>query len=103
MKIISLSKVLVFLVATTSAFTPVRVPMSALFIPRTSVASVNCDVECFVPDFDDTSILPESTNLQPGASMIRSCMLTDVDGNSVRLGDKMGPGKSVVVFLRHLG
>ena len=37
------------------------------------------------------------------AAGLRSAVLTDADGNIVRLGEKMGSGTSVVIFLRHLG
>ena len=38
-----------------------------------------------------------------GGKILRNLELTAVDGSSVRLGSQMGPGTSVVVFLRHLG
>ena len=37
------------------------------------------------------------------ADFLRSAALTNSDGQPVQLGDMMGTGKSVVVFLRHLG
>jgi hypothetical protein len=37
------------------------------------------------------------------AESLRSAALTNVDGDVVRLGDVMGEGTSVVVFLRHMG
>jgi len=37
------------------------------------------------------------------ADALRSCTLTDVDGNAVSLGERMGNGTAVLVFLRHLG
>jgi hypothetical protein len=37
------------------------------------------------------------------ARSLRSAVLTNSNGEIVRLGDKMGKGTSVVVFLRHLG
>ena len=37
------------------------------------------------------------------AEMLRSAVLTSADGTKVRLGDEMGEGRAVVVFLRHLG
>jgi len=41
---------------------------------------------------------------QKGAvKSLRSALVTDADGSIVQLGQKMGEGKSVVVFLRHLG
>jgi hypothetical protein len=37
------------------------------------------------------------------AAALRGAALTDARGRPVVLGDRMGPGTSVVVFLRHLG
>jgi hypothetical protein len=37
------------------------------------------------------------------ADLLRSVSVTGADGIQVELGQKMGTGKSVVVFLRHLG
>jgi hypothetical protein len=36
-------------------------------------------------------------------NLLRNLVLTDVNGEVIRLGDKMGGGTSVVIFLRHLG
>jgi hypothetical protein len=49
---------------------------------------------CATPD-----VIPESVT----AKVLRSATLTDANGELVRLGDKMGKGTSIVVFLRHLG
>ena len=38
-----------------------------------------------------------------GANALRKARLTNPHGNRVELGTKMGPGTSIVVFLRHLG
>ena len=60
------------------------------------------DCECDNPE--DTNAMPASLVHQKGSGeLFRSAKVTDVDGNMVRLGDKMGKGKSVVIFLRHLG
>jgi len=37
------------------------------------------------------------------AEALRSAVLTNSDGELVSLGEKMGQGTSIVVFLRHLG
>ena len=37
------------------------------------------------------------------ASQIRSAQLTNADGENITLGDKMGKGTSLVIFLRHMG
>jgi hypothetical protein len=35
--------------------------------------------------------------------LLRDAVLTNARGEAVRLGDSMGNGRSVVVFLRHMG
>lgn len=49
--------------------------------------------------------MPDNLDIPPGvtAQTLRSAVLTNADGESVRLGDQMGQGTSVVVFLRHMG
>jgi hypothetical protein len=37
------------------------------------------------------------------AKLLRSTILKNADGEFVNLGEKMGKGTSIVVFLRHLG
>ena len=37
------------------------------------------------------------------ASILRSVVLTNVDGDFISLGKLMGKGKSIIVFLRHMG
>ena len=49
---------------------------------------------CATPD-----IIPEAVT----AAALRSATLTDANGQFARLGEKMGKGTSIVVFLRHLG
>jgi hypothetical protein len=44
-------------------------------------------------------VIPESVT----AKALRSATLTNADGELITLGDKMGKGTSIVVFLRHLG
>jgi hypothetical protein len=60
--------------------------------------------ECELPDtmtrdedYSPMSVLPQR------ALVLRKSQVTDRNGNRIILGDVMGPGKSVVVFLRHLG
>lgn len=50
---------------------------------------------CAMPD----DVIPESVTAQG----LRSAVLTNADGELVNLGEQMGQGKSIVVFLRHLG
>lgn len=41
---------------------------------------------------------------QPGsANILKGLVLADAEGQFVRLGGKMGDGKSIVIFLRHMG
>jgi hypothetical protein len=37
------------------------------------------------------------------ATLLKSLQLTNADGKKAKVGDLTGNGKSVVVFLRHLG
>ena len=43
----------------------------------------------------------QGVNVQ--ASTLRDMMLTDSRGAAARVGDRVGNGRSVVVFMRHLG
>ena len=46
-----------------------------------------------------------STNskIKVKASQIRSAQLTNVNGESITLGEAIGDGTSLVIFLRHMG
>ena len=59
-----------------------------------STAESESSAPCAMPD-----VIPESVT----ARDLRSAILTNADGELVNLGEKMGNGKSIVVFLRHLG
>ena len=74
------------------------------------------DCECENPDDTNnnkamsssttkSSSFPYLVNQKGSGEIFRSLQLTDVDGNTIRLGDRMGNDdrKSVVIFLRHLG
>jgi len=50
---------------------------------------------CAMPN----DVIPESVTAQG----LRSAMLTNANGDKIRLGDQMGQGTSIVIFLRHLG
>jgi hypothetical protein len=73
-----------------------RPAKSSLVSSRFMSSSVKQQEEppCATPDI----IPPQVT-----ANALRSAVLTDADGNLVRLGEQMGKGTSIVVFLRHLG
>jgi hypothetical protein len=58
-----------------------------------------CDKACDIPSNLDAG----SIDLDIFGKTLRSTKLTNAEGQLVRLGDAMGKGTSVVVFLRHLG
>mmetsp|Transcript_12497 Transcript_12497/g.16440 ORF Transcript_12497/g.16440 Transcript_12497/m.16440 type:complete len:104 (-) Transcript_12497:20-331(-) len=97
----ALTASLVALAASTDAFQAPQVSRpaaSSLVSSRFMSSSVEAEQQkespCATPDI----IPPQVT-----ANALRSAVLTDADGNLVRLGDQMGKGTSIVVFLRHLG
>jgi len=51
--------------------------------------------------FFDVAITSEKSSEK--SAILRSTVLSNVQGETILLGDTMGPDKSVVVFLRHLG
>lgn len=65
---------------------------SKVTVPQAS--SVVEAAPCDMPD-----IAPGTVS----AKQLKTATVTNADGELVRLGDVMGNGKSVVVFLRHLG
>lgn len=54
-------------------------------------------------DIPEDIVNPDLVSQKGSGNLMRDVMLTDADGKVVRLGDKMGGGTSVVIFLRHLG
>jgi hypothetical protein len=50
---------------------------------------------CAMPN----DVIPESVT----AKALRTAILTNANGETVRLDEKMGSGTSLVIFLRHLG
>ena len=59
-----------------------------------STSSTSCDVEKLnVPDLGSS---------KEAASILRSATLSNVNGETVRLGDYMGTETSIIIFLRHL-
>lgn len=74
-----------------------RMAASSSIILASSATGTTNGAPCAMPD-NNMEIPPGVT-----AKTLRSAVLTNADGESVRLGDKMGPGTSVVVFLRHMG
>jgi hypothetical protein len=63
-------------------------------LQRFSTATSEPSAPCATPD-----IIPESVT----AKQLRSAYLTNANGEIVNLGEKMGKGTSIVIFLRHLG
>lgn len=68
-------------------------PSSKLF------SSTSGSTQCDIPDIVPTDLTTEKGS----ASLLRSAALTNVDGDIVSLDALMGKGKSVVIFLRHMG
>lgn len=66
-----------------------------------SVASVRM-AEGSVCDTPEGLSSPDLVSQKGSASILRSAVLTNADGDKVRLGDRMTQGTSVVIFLRHL-
>jgi hypothetical protein len=54
---------------------------------------------CDMPDVDPTDLM----SLKGSAQALRSAMLTNAASELIPLGESMGQGSSLVVFLRHLG
>jgi hypothetical protein len=54
---------------------------------------------CDMPDVDPTDLMSQKGSAQ----ILRNAMLTNAAGDVIPLGDSMGQGTSLVVFLRHLG
>mmetsp|Transcript_13483 Transcript_13483/g.17037 ORF Transcript_13483/g.17037 Transcript_13483/m.17037 type:complete len:114 (+) Transcript_13483:22-363(+) len=75
-------------------FNAMTLPSSKLF------SSTSGGAPCDIPD----DVVPTDLTAQKGsASLLRSAVLTNVDGDFVSLDRLMGKEKSVVIFLRHMG
>lgn len=71
-------------------------------VGSSSVSSImmTSETPCDIP----TDVInPDLVSQKGSGKLLRSAMLTDANGEVIRLGDKMGKGTSVVVFLRHMG
>ncbi|GAX16615.1 hypothetical protein FisN_7Lh351 [Fistulifera solaris] len=76
-----------------TAFQPHKSSSRSVFVPSTSIlASSTVDNTNDAP-----CAMPDNVGVPPGvtAKTLRSAVLTNADGESVRLGDKMGPGTSI--------
>lgn len=60
---------------------------------------MSTETPCDVPS---DAVNPDLVVQKGSGKILRSVMLTDINGDTVKLGDKMGE-TSVVVFLRHMG
>ena len=56
---------------------------------------------CAIPEGVDAA--PDLTSQPGSAQLLRSNVVTNAEGDFVQLGEAMGTGTSVVVFLRHFG
>lgn len=70
--------------------------MSPLVLSMASQQETPCDIPNDVAN-------PDLVSRKGSGKLLRDALLTDVNGDTITLGDKMGPGASVVVFLRHMG
>lgn len=64
-----------------------------------SMSSSEKETVCDMPEGVDFHDL---ISQKGSGKLIRSALLSNVDGDIVRLGDEMGQGTSLVIFLRHL-
>jgi hypothetical protein len=90
------------MVASVQAFQPslqwknvVRMPSQTSSLLYSSAVEPETTTPCSTPD---VSIPVDVT-----AKALRSAILTNANGEMVSLGEQMGKGTSIVVFLRHLG
>ena len=68
--------------------------------PKATTTTTVCDLPT------DIEPVGDFVSQKGSGKLLRSAVLTDVNGNQIKLGDKMGStttSTSIVVFLRHLG
>ena len=99
----------------TSGFSPAPKPVMniGLVVEKSSHSSLfmidsQCDeAECVLPDddYDLVSTMVRQSTISPkgAAKILRAAVLTNANGDYVRLDTAMKQKTSVVVFLRHLG
>jgi len=85
----------ILLVGGARAFRP------ATLLPRTRALARPHSTAIMSATATDTVVAPELTG--QSAAFLRDAGLTGANGQATKLDDVMGTGKSVVVFLRHLG
>jgi hypothetical protein len=64
-----------------------------------SMSSSETETVCDMPEGVEVRDL---ISQKGSGKLIRSAILSDFNGDIVRLGDEMGQGTSLVIFLRHL-
>ena len=67
------------------------------------LASSKSSTPCDAPNDNDVVNVGTLVGRPDAAKILRSAVLTNADGEMIRLGDVMGDETSIVVFLRHLG
>lgn len=68
----------------------------------TGITATTESAPCDAP-LETKAAVPDFVSKSDSAEVLRSVLVTGANGNLVPLGDSMGDGRSVVVFLRHLG
>jgi hypothetical protein len=86
--------------ASSSSFAASVPPLFSVQQREKNTAETKTGAPCDIPqDVESTSLMN-----QPNAGRIlRSSVVTDINGDFIPLDRPMGKGTSVVVFLRHLG
>jgi hypothetical protein len=91
--------------STGASFT-LNAPLNNVAIPsKTSVTTCFAETvtskPCDMPEgFDD---VPSLVSQKGSGKILRSQTVTNSEGELISLGDAMGKGKSIVIFLRHMG
>ena len=113
MRIIAAAVLLAASAATAAAFSIQTNPNHAVinsfpslkaFAKSSTTSLYSTSTETSTPcDIPEDVVATDLTSQKGSASLLRSAVLTNVDGDFVNLGSLMGKEKSVVVFLRHMG
>jgi hypothetical protein len=78
-----------------------RLSVRAASSPRTRLFSTETgSAPCDIPT---DAIAPSLVSQPNGASVLRSSAVKDINGDFIPLGRAMKKGKSIVIFLRHMG
>ena len=95
-------------VCSVGAFAPpasryVDVAVSSSMRPTVACSGTVTEQETSICDVPEDISAVKLADMPRGGKILRDLELTAADGSTVKLGNKMGRGTSVVVFLRHLG